>query len=57
MPGRRKDLRPKTGVGVPGSGTYDPSYNNAKTMYPKFSLGKSARDGGLGIFKNTPGPG
>ena len=22
MPGRRKDLRPKVGVGVPGSGTY-----------------------------------
>ena len=24
MPGRRKDLRPKVGTGVPGSGSYDP---------------------------------
>ena len=57
FPGRRKDLRPKTGKDVPGSGTYEPSYNYVKNAKPKFSVGRSARDGALGIFKNPPGPG
>jgi hypothetical protein len=27
MPGRRKDLRPKSGVDAPGAGTYNPTLN------------------------------
>jgi hypothetical protein len=27
MPGRRKDLRPKSGVDAPGAGTYNPLIN------------------------------
>jgi hypothetical protein len=57
FPGRRADLRPSTGKGVPGSGTYEPSLSYVKRANPKFSVGKSARDGSLGIFKNPPGPG
>ena len=30
MPGRRKDLRPKTGVDVPGADAYSPSHTLAK---------------------------
>ena len=51
MPGRRKDLRPKVGVGVPGSGTYDPMLNSSKKNGPQFSVGKSVRDGELNIYK------
>ena len=57
MPGRRKDLRPKVGVGVPGSGSYDPRHATVKTNGPMFSVSKSRRDGELQIFKNTPGAG
>ena len=57
MPGRRKDLRPKVGDGIPGSGAYDPDINSAKKSAPNFSMGKSRRDGELKIFKNTPGAG
>ena len=57
MPGRRKDLRPKVGVGVPGAGNYDPKHSTVKTNGPNFSVGKSQRDGGLSIFNNTPGAG
>ena len=47
MPGRRKDLRPKVGVGVPGSGQYDPHHSSVKKNAPLFSVGKSRRDGEL----------
>ena len=57
MPGRRKDLRPKVGVGVPGSGSYEPTQNYVKKNGPQFSVGKMRRDGEIGIFKNTPGAG
>ena len=57
MPGRRKDLRPKVGVGVPGAGAYDPDNKCAKKNGPMFSVSKSRRDGELSIFKNTPGAG
>lgn len=57
MPGRRKDLRPKVGVGVPGSGTYDPSNSFTKKNGPLFSVSKSRRDGEINIFYNTPGAG
>lgn len=57
MPGRRQDLRPKVGVGVPGSGSYDPWHNSVKKNGPLFSVGKMRRDGEIGIFKNTPGAG
>ena len=57
MPGRRKDLRPKLGVGVPGAGAYDPEVSPVKKNGPLFSVSKSKRDGELKIFKNTPGAG
>lgn len=57
MPGRRKDLRPKVGTGVPGSGTYDPMNTFTKKNGPLFSVSKQRRDGELGVFKNTPGAG
>jgi hypothetical protein len=57
MPGRRKDLRPKVGVGVPGSGQYEPTHSFVKKNGPQFSVSKQRRDGELGIFKNTPGAG
>lgn len=57
MPGRRKDLRPKVGVGVPGSGKYDPVHNTIKKNGPLFSVGRQRRDGEIEIFKNTPGAG
>ena len=57
MPGRRKDLRPKVGVGVPGSGAYDPMNRSSKKNGPLFSVGRSRRDGELNIYKNTPGAG
>ena len=50
MPGRRKDLRPKVGVGVPGAGNYDPMLNYSKKNGPQFSVGKSRRDGEVNIF-------
>jgi hypothetical protein len=57
MPGRRADLRPKVGTGVPGSGTYNPVNTSAKKNAPLFSVGKSRRDGELNIYRNTPGAG
>lgn len=57
MPGRRKDLRPKVGSGVPGSNSYDPWIEAAKKSAPKFSMGKQVRDGELKHYKNTPGVG
>lgn len=57
MPGRRKDLRPKTGVGVPGADAYSPGHTLVKEKHPAYPLGKSKRDGELKIFHNTPGSG
>lgn len=57
MPGRRADLRPKLGVGVPGAGNYEPMNVSSKKNGPQFSVGKSRRDGELSIYKNTPGAG
>ena len=57
MPGRRKDFRPKVGVGVPGSGSYEPSVSYTKKNGPLYSVSKQSRDGEVGIFKNTPGAG
>ena len=57
MPGRRKDHRPKVGVGVPGSGTYEPTHGYVKKNGPLFSVGKQRRDGEVKIYQNTPGAG
>jgi hypothetical protein len=57
MPGRRKDLRPKTGKDAPGAGNYDPNYSALRKSSPHFSLGKSKRDGELGLYLQTPGCG
>ena len=55
MPGRRPDLRPKTGRDAPGAGQYDPDYKAMRKSSPNFSLGKQVRDGELSIFFNNPG--
>eukprot|EP00347_Sterkiella_histriomuscorum_P010747 403375078 len=55
MPGRRPDLRPKTGRDAPGAGQYDPDYKPMRKSSPNFSLGKQVRDGELNIFFNNPG--
>jgi hypothetical protein len=34
MPGRRKDLRPKTGTDAPGAGNYDPNYSAMRKSNP-----------------------
>ena len=57
MPGRRKDLRPKTGVGVPGSDAYNPQKTYTNAAAPIFSMGKQVRDGELAMYPNTPGSG
>lgn len=55
MPGRRPDLRPKTGRDAPGAGQYDPEYTKLRRSSPNFSLGKTIRDGEVNTFLNTPG--
>ncbi len=40
MPGRRKDLRPKTGRDAPGAGSYDPNHNPMRRSSPNFSITK-----------------
>lgn len=57
MPGRRKDLRPKSGRDAPGSGTYNPKIDIMKRSAPSFSLTKTNRDAGLGLYDSTPGMG
>jgi hypothetical protein len=58
MPGRRKDLRPKLGVGAPGAGSYDPCVvSGHKKNAPMFSVSKQRRDGELALYRNTPGAG
>jgi hypothetical protein len=55
MPGRRADLRPKTGKDVPAAAAYNPSHTQVHKATAKFSVGTERRDGSLGIFKGTPG--
>lgn len=50
MPGRRSDLRPKTGRDAPGAGTYNPNIDPMRRSSPHFSLSKTKRDGELGLF-------
>ena len=56
MPGRRKDLRPKSGADAPSSGNYNPNYDPMRKSGPLFSITKSKRDN-IGLFSNTPGSG
>lgn len=41
MPGRRKDLRPKSGVDGPGAGAYKPNLSYTRKSEPQFSVSKS----------------
>ena len=57
MPGRRADLRPKTGKDAPDAGNYDPrhTFSSVKPIGPNFSVGKSKRDGEIKLFTDPPG--
>ena len=59
MPGRRSDLRPKTGKDAPDLGIYNPTqtFSSLKPNLPKYSIGKSKRDGELGLYTDPPGAG
>jgi hypothetical protein len=57
MPGRRKDLRPKSGRDAPGSGAYSPNVNPMKRSTPSYSLTKTIRNPGAGRYDATPGMG
>ena len=48
MPGRRSDLRPKSGRDAPGAGTYNPNLDPMRRSAPSFSVKKDTRDSGLG---------
>jgi hypothetical protein len=50
MPGRRADLRPKSGRDAPGAGAYNPNYNPMRRSTPHFSLSHQVRDGEINIF-------
>lgn len=58
MPGRRADLRPKTGKDAPDAGFYNPklTYSSVKPTSPEFSVTKAKRDGELNLYTDTPGP-
>lgn len=58
MPSRKPDLRPQTGKDAPDAGVYNPAltYSSLKPNIPKYSVGKSKRDGELKLFSNSPGP-
>jgi hypothetical protein len=58
MPGRRQDLRPKTGKDAPDAGVYNPkvTYSSVKPTSPEFSVTKAKRDGELNLYTDTPGP-
>jgi hypothetical protein len=55
MPGRRADLRPKTGKDVPAGAAYNPRHDQVHKATAKFSVGKTKRDGDLAIYNRTPG--
>lgn len=57
MPGRRLDLRPQTGKDAPDAGNYNPNinFNSNKKLPPKYSVGKSKRDGELKLYTDPPG--
>jgi hypothetical protein len=57
MPGRRADLRPKTGKDAPDAGVYNPkiNYSSVKPKSPEFKVGKSKRDGELSLYTDAPG--
>jgi len=55
MPGRRKDLRPKTGVGVPGANVYNPRNTLTSLTAPQYSVSRNPRDKEVAIFPHTPG--
>ena len=57
MPGRRTDLRPKTGKDAPDAGVYNPTikYSSMKPKSPDFKVGSSKRDGGLALYTEAPG--
>jgi hypothetical protein len=40
MPGRRKDLRPKTGIDAPSPDKYNPTKSYVKPDERSFSIGK-----------------
>jgi len=50
MPGRRADLRPKTGRDAPGAGQYNPDYVKVRRSSPNFSVTKQVRDGEVNVF-------
>jgi hypothetical protein len=54
MPPRRKDLRPKTGVGVPGADTYNPSNSLTKLSAPNWSVSRLSRERELRHYKKNP---
>jgi hypothetical protein len=58
MPGRRADLRPKTGKDAPDAGLYNPkhTFSSVKNHSPEFSVKKAKRDGELALYTETPGP-
>jgi hypothetical protein len=58
MPGRRKDLRPKTGVGVPGAAAYQPS-DSTKPHNPTWTFGTEQRpaDTRSSSVETNPGAG
>lgn len=55
MPGRRKDLRPKSGRDAPGAGAYNPKLSSTRRSDPSFSVSKAPRDPSLNQYGNTPG--
>eukprot|EP00349_Pseudokeronopsis_sp_Brazil_P006068 CAMPEP_0202965468 /NCGR_PEP_ID=MMETSP1396-20130829/9434_1 /ASSEMBLY_ACC=CAM_ASM_000872 /TAXON_ID= /ORGANISM="Pseudokeronopsis sp., Strain Brazil" /LENGTH=184 /DNA_ID=CAMNT_0049688195 /DNA_START=609 /DNA_END=1162 /DNA_ORIENTATION=- len=57
MPGKGKDLRPKSGKDAPGPGAYDPKVNYSRKSDPNFSMSKTTRDAALGLYTQTPAPG
>ena len=57
MPGRRKDLRPKSGLDAPGADKYNPSHGYTKKRAASYGMGSLHRDGELPLYKSTPGVG
>jgi len=57
MPGKGKDLRPKSGKDAPGAGQYNPGLGYVRQSDPNFSISKTKRDPALGLYTQTPAPG